>query len=112
MRAASLYLNLLLAAPAILIGACASRPIKPESQELRVQREHAFQATWRGQSYNMLVEEYGNPILSMEIPGRPPHATFVAVYGEQDPKSKCVDAFTIIVVGGDKEDTVMDYFCR
>ncbi len=71
-----------------------------------------MQQIWRGRAYDVLLEAYGAPSFSMEIPGRADHHTFAVVYGIQDGLSRCIDAFTIIVDRNSKQRLVADYFCR
>lgn len=107
---------LILLAPLLLLKGCAVMPtdrherVGPRS-EARTQREHMLQAAWRGRTYNALVEAFGAPKLVMNVPGYRQLKTSVIVY-EGDTPTRCVDAFTVVVVRDTEEILVSDYFCR
>lgn len=106
----------LLLAPIVLLDGCAIAPADDAKTatyiEPRLQRESALQTTWRGRSYNALLEAYGSPRIVMNVPGYRPLKTSVVVYGVVDNATQCIDAFTVVVHGNNGELTVADYFCR
>lgn len=107
---------LLILAPLLLLKGCTNMPADYRDRpiprtEARAQRESSLQATWRGRSYNSLVEAYGAPRLMMNVPGYRQLKTSVVVY-EADTLSRCIDAFTVVVLRDTEEIVVSDYFCR
>lgn len=106
----------LLLTPLLLLKGCSVMPtdnherLAPRS-EARTQREHMLQAAWRGRTYSSLVEAFGAPKLVMNVPGYRQLKTSVVVYGGDTP-SRCIDAFTVVVVRETEEILVSDYFCR
>lgn len=107
---------LLLLAPLLLLKGCTNMPtdaherISPRG-EARAQRENTLQAAWRGRSYQSLVEAYGAPKLMLNVPGYRQLKTSVVVY-DADTPSRCIDAFTVVVLRDTEEIVVSDYFCR
>ena len=108
-------------ASVLMLAACSGVPYDRAAEEraaerariaLEKKREHELQRIWRGQSFHTLLQTYGRPMMIMNVPGYRPVRTSVVVYGVQDPPSKCVDAFTVVVHGSDNQETVADYFCR
>lgn len=73
------------------------------------QRERQMKATWVNQTYQTLVETYGEPKMVMEIPAYRPWPASVAVYERLDFTSGCIDAFTVAHLG---RSIIYDYFCR
>ena len=115
MRPASLPLSFLFATSAALLAGCALPANDPNSRSIfaspKHEREKMFLTMWKGIPYDVLVEAYGVPPVSMEIPGRADEVTFAVVYGK-DGASRCIDAFTIIIDRASKERRVAGYFCR
>ena len=79
---------------------------------LQAQRENSFQSTWRGRTYEALIESYGAPKMMMNVPGHRPLKTSLVVYGVIDKTANCVDAFTMVKQEQTEQWTVADYFCR
>lgn len=107
---------LLLLAPLLLLKGCTVMPAGAHDRplprtEARAQRESALQAVWRGRSYNSLVEAYGAPRLLLNVPGYRQLKTSVVVY-DTDNSTRCIDAFTVVVLRDTDEIVVSDYFCR
>ena len=79
---------------------------------LQSQRENSLQSTWRGRPYEALVEIYGEPKMTMNVPGYRPLKTSLLVYGMVDQAANCFDAFTMVKHEQTGHWTVADYFCR
>lgn len=79
---------------------------------LRLKREAALRAAWRGRPYQSLLDAFGTPRMVMTVPGYRPIRTEVIVYGSTDKVSNCIDAFTVIRPGSEDDVMVTDYFCR
>jgi hypothetical protein len=103
----------------LLLAGCAGALKPPREQHVASkrgnEREFALQSAWRGQSYGTLVDTYGPPLYTMNIPGDRPNES-VAVYGVRDSVSHCIDAFTVFH-GSERgkiqnDSTVTSYFCR
>lgn len=106
---------LLLLAPLMLLNGCKVMPEAHETvapkTEGRTQREYTLQAAWRGRPYNSLVETFGAPRMVLNVPGYRQLKTSVLVYESNTP-SRCIDAFTVVVLRDTEEIVVSDYFCR
>lgn len=79
---------------------------------VRMKRESALRAAWRGRPYQSLLDAFGTPRMVMTVPGYRPVRTDVIVYGATDNISNCIDAFTVIRPGSEDDVMVSDYFCR
>lgn len=114
----ALYVLPFLFAATLLLDGCAIAPHEqaggPNSEALepRHHREQRLQTTWRGRTYQSLLQAYGTPKMIMGVPGYRPLRTSVAVYGVIDRASDCIDAFTLIADNQNGDLTVSDYFCR
>ena len=62
--------------------------------------------------YDALLNAYGTPVLTMDVPGYRPLKTLVAVYGLDDQTADRVDAFTVVDDVQSNQLKVADYFCR
>ncbi|HEY0845936.1 MAG TPA: hypothetical protein VGE12_11250 [Noviherbaspirillum sp.] len=103
--------------PLLLLKGCAILPADFHDRavsrsEPRTQRENMLQAAWRGRPYNSLVEKFGAPRMVMNVPGYRQLKTSVVVYDDSDAVSRCIDAFTVVVLHETEEVVVSDYFCR
>lgn len=101
-----------------MLSGCATRVPSTDAVQyvyargmLQVQRESSLRSSWRGKSYRALLVSFGNPTLTMDIPGRRHLPSSVAVYEVTDKASDCIDAFSLVTVA-DGETVVADYFCR
>jgi hypothetical protein len=88
-------------------------PVRPWGESgVRLKREAALRAAWRGRPYQSLLEAFGTPRMVMNVPGYRVVKTEVVVYGTVDKVSNCIDAFTVIHPGSEGDLMVSDYFCR
>lgn len=108
----------------LLVNGCGSPPPNPAASEgssaadlaalikQATLREAELQAKWKGQPYQALLKQFGEPQLTMNVIGYRPLKTSLVVYGSGDAAAQCVDAFTMVKNDQTGEWTVADYFCR
>lgn len=82
------------------------------AQARQLQRENQLQSAWKGRPYDALLENFGAPILTMNVLGYRPLKTSLVVYGMLDQNSNCIDAFTMVKDEQSGQWSVADYFCR
>ncbi len=84
----------------------------PMARQVSMKREAMFNVAWRGKPRVELVDNLGQPKYVMVVPGRDDELTYVMVYGVQDRRAECVDAFTLQKNEAADQWVVSDYFCR
>lgn len=72
-------------------------------------RERALTQQWVGRPIADLIQAWGKPVATLEIPGRQFRTSQLLVFTGRDAAGGCIDAF-VVVANGDR--TIVAYVCR